>query len=164
MSATETTTPTEIVRTIFERLNERDAEALMPFAADDLVEDWPVVGRLDGRAAVRDHFAAMFASMPDFRIEAERMAAEGETVFVHWHVTGTFTGAPYEGFEATGRPIDMRGTDCFTMRDGKVAANFIAYDGMTFAVQAGVLPAHGSRADRALTAAVNLLTRVRRRL
>ena len=94
----------------------------------------------------------------------ERIAADGETVFVHWHMTGTFTGAPLLGFEPTGRSINMRGTDCFTIRDGKVAANFIAYDGLTFAVQAGNLPPHGSRMDHAMTVAANWMTHVRRRL
>jgi len=164
MSSVDTMTPTALVQTIFERLNDRDADSLLPFVAEDLVETWPVVGRLEGGAAVRDHFAAMFAAMPDFHIEVERMADDGETVFVHWHVTGTCTGARFLGIEPTGRPIDLRGTDCFTIRDGKVAANFIAYDGMAFAVQAGLLPPHGSRMDHAMTVALNLVTRWRKLL
>jgi steroid delta-isomerase-like uncharacterized protein len=162
MSSVETVTPTVLVQTIFERLNDRDADSLLPFCAEDVVEVWPVVGRLEGPKAVGDHFAAMFAAMPDFHIDVERIAADGETVFAHWHVTGTFTGAPFLGIEATGRPIDLRGTDCFTIRDGKVVANFIAYDGMGFAVQAGLLPQHGSRLDHAMTVALNLVTRGRK--
>ncbi len=165
MSSTETVAPTALVRSIFERLNDRDAESLVnEFAADGIVEDWPIVGRLEGRRAVKDHFAALFAAMPDAHIELDRIAADGETVFAHWHLTGTFSGAPFQGIEATGRSIDMRGNDCFTIRAGKVAANFIAYDGMTFAVQAGVLPPHGSRLDQIMTAATNLMTRARSRL
>jgi steroid delta-isomerase-like uncharacterized protein len=164
MSTIETVTPTALVTSIFGRLNERDADSLQQFGADGLVEDWPIVGRLEGQQAVRDHFAAIFAAMPDFHIEIDRMAADGETVFVHWHATGTFTGAPFQGIEATGRSIDIRGTDCFTIRDGKVVANFIAYDGMTFAVQAGVLPPHGSPMDHVMTVAANLMTRARKRL
>lgn len=164
MSSADAVAPTTLVRTIFERLAERDADALVDLGAPDVVEVWPVIGRLHGSQAVRDHFAAIFASMPDLHIGIGRMAADGETVFVHWHVTGTFTGAPFLGIEATGRRIDMRGTDCFTIRDGRVAANFIAYDGVTFAVQAGVLPPHGSRLDQAITAAANLATRGRKLL
>jgi steroid delta-isomerase-like uncharacterized protein len=164
MTTIEAVTPTQLIRSIFERLNERDADSLSPFGAEDLVEVWPVVGRLTGRQAVRDHFAGIFAAMPDFHIDIERMAADGDTVFVHWHLTGTFTGAPFLGIEATGRPVDLRGTDCFTVRDGKVVANFIAYDGIGFAVQAGILPPHGSRMDRAMTIATNWITRARKRL
>ncbi len=161
-SSVETITPTEIVKTIFERLDKRDSEVLKDFGAEDVVEMWPIVGRLEGLRAVRDHFAGIFAAVPDFHIEIERMAADGETVFAHWHATGTFTGEPFLGIEATGRPIDIRGTDCFTFRDGKVIANFVAYDGMTFAVQAGVLPPHGSPLDHAMTVALNLVTRGRK--
>jgi predicted ester cyclase len=124
----------------------------------------PVVGRLAGREAVRVHFAAIFAAMPDFHIDAERIAADGETVFVHWRLTGTFTVAPFLGIEPTDRAIDLRGTDCFTVREGKVVANFIAYDGIDLAVQAGILPPHGSRMDHAMTIAANWMTRARKKL
>jgi len=123
MGTTETVSPTQLIRSIFERLNELDADSLLAIGAEDPVEVWPVIGRLTGRQAVRDHFAGIFAAMPDFHIDIERLAADGDTVFVHWHLTGTFTGAPFLGIEATGRPIDLRGTDCFTLRDGKVVAN-----------------------------------------
>jgi hypothetical protein len=83
---------------------------------------------------------------------------------VHWHLTGTFSGTPISGFLATGRPLDLRGTDCFTIRDGKISANFIAYDGMAFAVQAGILPRRGTPADRAMTMSANAITRLRRLL
>ena len=111
-----------------------------------------------------DYFAAMFASIPDVRIELERLAADGETVFVYWHMTGTFSGASFQGLEATARSIDIRRNDCFTIRDGKVAANFIAYDGMTFAVQAGILAPPGCRMDRVVTFAAKLMTCARKRL
>lgn len=163
MSAIEAVTPTSLVRGIFDILNDHDLPSLSAVAADDIVETWPVVGRLEGQA-VAAHFAAIFAAFPDLRIEIERMAADGETVFVHWHMTGAFTGTPLLGFEATGRHINVRGTDCFTIRDGRVVGNFVAYDGMTFAAQMGILPAHGSRMDRAMTAAANWITRIRRTL
>jgi len=89
MSSTETVTPTAVVRSIFERLNDRDAESLInEFGADGIVEDWPIVGRLEGRQAVKDRFSALFAAMPDAHIELDRMAADGETVFVRWHLNG----------------------------------------------------------------------------
>lgn len=88
------------------------------------------------------------------------MAADGDTVFAHWHLTGTLTGAPFMGIDATGRAIDLRGTDCFTVRDGKVVAGFVAYDGITFAVQARILPAFDSPVGHAMTFATNIVTLV----
>jgi hypothetical protein len=57
----------------------------------------------------------------------------------------------------------MRGTDYFTVRDGKVVSNFIAYDGQDFAVQAGILPAPGTTAYRVMTAVINAVTAIRQR-
>ncbi len=155
-------TPNEnLISIVFERLNQHDIGALDPLIADDVSEDWPIVGRLEGRAAVVAHFRALFAALPDLRIEILRVASEGDTVFVHWHATGTFSGQAFAGIRATGRAIDFRGTDCFTIHDGKVAGNFVAFDGMAFATQAGVLPRHGSAADRMMASAINTVTRMR---
>jgi steroid delta-isomerase-like uncharacterized protein len=158
MESAEAITPTALVRSLLERLNDRDADSLGVFYAEDVVETWPVIGRLEGRKAVQDQFGEFFAAMPDFHVEIERMAAEGETVFAHWHLTGTLTGAPFHGIDATGRAIDLRGTDCFTVRDGKVVAGFVAYDGITFAVQAGILPPFGSPLGHVMTFATNVMT------
>ncbi len=68
------------------------------------------------------------------------------------------------GIDATGRAIDLRGTDCFTVRGGQVVAGFVAYDGLTFAVQAGILPAYGSPLGRAMTTVTNLMTCARKTL
>jgi predicted ester cyclase len=156
-----TTSPTVIVSAVFERLNLHDVHGLMSLVAEDVSEDWPVVGHLDGRSAVTNYFEMLFAALPDLHVETERLAANGETVFVHWHANGTFSGAPFKGIRATGRAIDLRGTDCFTVLDGKIVANFIAYDGMAFAVQAGILPQPGTPLDRMMTAGINFVTRVR---
>lgn len=154
-------TPGELIATVFEHLDRHDVDGLGPLAADDIAEEWPMFGRLEGRAAVMEHFRALFAALPDLRLEVLRTASAGETVFVHWRATGTFTGTPLLGIRATGRTIDLHGTDCFTVRDGKVADNFVAFDGMAFATQAGVLPRHGSLGDRMMTSTVNARTRMK---
>lgn len=156
--------PSEIIQTAFECLNAHDADGVVECDAEDVVEEWAVVGRLDGKPAIRDHFASLFAAVPDIHIDPERMVAEGDAVFVHWHATGTFTGAAFNGIAATGRPIDIRGNDYFTVIDGKIVSAFIAYDGMDYAIQAGVLPPGGTAADRIMKAGANAVTAVRQRL
>jgi predicted ester cyclase len=156
--------PAAIVSEVFERLNAHDVRGMMALAAEDVREVWPVVGHLDGRSAVGQYFETLFSAMPDLRVDTDRTAADGTTVFVHWHATGTFSGGPFNGILATGRRIDIRGTDCFTVQGGKIVANFVAYDGMTFAVQAAVLPGPGTTYGRLMTGAINGVTRVRRLL
>jgi predicted ester cyclase len=156
--------PSALVRSLFEHLNDHDLDGMLPYAAEDEFQDLPMVGHLEGRGAVFEHFAAVLAALPDIHFDLEQVVAEGETVFVAWRLTGRFSGAPFYGVAATGRPIDIRGVDRFTVREGKVTSVFAAYDSMNFAIQAGLLPAIGSPANRAMIHAINARTAVRRRL
>ena len=163
-AATETRQPVELAREVFEQmLNRRDADALVPYWDEDVVEVFPT-GTLRGRQEVRDYFAEVFAALPDFHIEAERIAGDDETVFVKWHLSGTFSGARWMGIEPTGSRIELDGMDCFTVRDGLVVHNHVIYDSTSFARQVGMLPAEGSPADRAMTATFNARTKLRERL
>jgi len=156
--------PSTLVRTLFERLNDHDLDAMRPFAAEDEFQDLPMVGHIEGRDAVFAHFAAVLAALPDIHFDIEQVIGEGETVIAVWRLTGTFSGAPFYGVAATGRRIDIRGMDNFTIRDGKVASVFAAYDSMDFAIQAGLLPAIDSPAQRAMVLAINAMTALRRRV
>jgi steroid delta-isomerase-like uncharacterized protein len=163
-AATETRSPVDLAHEVFaEVLNRRDAQALVPYWAEDVVEVFPT-GTLTGREQVRDYFAQTFAAIPDFHIEAERIAGDEQTVFVKWRLTGTFSGAPWMGYEPTGSRVDLHGMDCFTFRDGLVVHNHVIYDRASFGQQIGMLPADGSSADRAMLAAFNARTRLRKRL
>ena len=110
-------------------------------------------------------FRGFFDAVPDLHMEVEDVAVAGEPgrerVTVRWHVTGTFSGAPYLGIEPTGRPIDLRGMDLISIEDGRVAGNNIYYDQLAFARQIGMLPAEGSLGDRLMTGAFNLVTKGR---
>jgi steroid delta-isomerase-like uncharacterized protein len=164
MTTHEHTAPRAVVAAVFDHINNHDLEGWKSLAADDVRQDWPIVGRLEGVSAVAEQFRALFDAFPDLHLEVLHTAAEGKHVFVHWRATGTFSHGEFNGIRATGRRIDLRGTDCFTIRDGKVVENFIAYDGLSFAIQAGVLPRHGTVADRVMTRAINVATRVRNQL
>jgi steroid delta-isomerase-like uncharacterized protein len=155
--------PTTLVRTLFDHLNEGDLDAMRPHAAEDEFQDLPMVGHIEGRDAVFEHFEAVLAALPDIHFDLDRVVGEGDTVFASWRLTGTFTGAPFYGVAATGRCIDIRGIDRFTIRDNQVASVLAAYDSMDFAIQAGLLPPIDSPAQRAMVHAMNALTAVRRR-
>jgi len=133
--------PLDIARGIVDAVNSQRLDALDEYWSPDLVEDVPFAGRLEGRETVRAYFAQMLTALPDFHLEIERAAAADETVFLQWRLTGTFSGGSWNGVEATGAQIDVRGMDCMTVRDGVLVTNFVAYDSMAFATQAGLLPA-----------------------
>ncbi|MGE5407386.1 MAG: ester cyclase [Syntrophothermus sp.] len=160
---TETPSPVDIAREVFETvLNQRDAEALRPYWADDLVEELPT-GTYRGPDEMARYFAETFAALPDFHIEPERIAGEGETVFVKWRLTGTFRGAPWQGIEPTGDRIELTGMDCFTLREGKVVHNIVVFDQGSFGRQIGMLPAKDSVGERTMRAAFNVRTKLKHR-
>ncbi len=150
----------ELFREIFGTvLNKRDADALLPYWDENIVEYFPT-GTCRGRDEVHDYFASTFAAIPDFHIEARTIVAEGNTVFVRWHMIGTFSGAAWMGIEPNGARVELDGIDCFTLRDGLVVENFVVYDQISFARQIGLMPAEGSVMDRALLGAFNAKTRL----
>jgi len=166
MSPTDSATraPVEILREVFEEtLNRRDADALVPLWGEEIVEVFPHA-TLRGRDEVRNYFAETFAALPDFQMEPERIVGEGEIVFVKWRLTGTFSGASWMGIAPTGTRLELRGMDCITVRNGLVAHNFVIFDQASFARQIGMLPGQDSAGDRAMTAAFNARTRLKRRL
>jgi predicted ester cyclase len=162
-TATETRTPAEIAREMFEEvLNKRDADALLPYWAEDIVDEFPT-GTISGRENVHAFFVETFAALPDFHIEADRIVGDDETCFVKWRLTATFSGTPWLGIEPTGDRIELEGMDCFTFRDGVAIHNFVRYDQVSFARQIGMLPADGSAGDKAMTGAFNARTRLKKR-
>jgi steroid delta-isomerase-like uncharacterized protein len=156
--------PVELIRSAFEALDAHDLDAQSSNWHDDIVVNFVPIEVRRGKQNVRSYFADLFAAFPDFHIEIDRIAGEDETVFVKWRATGTFTGQPFLGVDPTGKQIEVEGIDCFTVRDGLVQENFAVYDGAGYARQIGMLPAQGSPQDRAMTAAFNGVTRLRKRL
>jgi steroid delta-isomerase-like uncharacterized protein len=163
VAETETRSPVETARHIFETvLNQRDADALRPYWADDLVEELPT-GTYRGPDEMARYFAESFAALPDFHIEPEQVIGEDDTVFVKWRLTGTFSGRPWQGIAPTGDRIELLGIDCFTFRDGKIVHNEVVFDQMSFARQIGMLPLQDSIGERTMKSAFNARTKLKRR-
>ncbi|HVY44269.1 MAG TPA: ester cyclase [Minicystis sp.] len=158
------TSPESVARRLFELLNRRDLDALAELQHPDVVDDFVVLRPARGRAEVRAFFEALFAAFPDFHLEIERVTATGDTAVVQWRSTGTFTGAPFEGVHANGKRVEIRGVDCMVFEDGRLRHNTIYYDGMSFARAIGLLPAQGSGAERAMAAAFNAATALKKTL
>jgi steroid delta-isomerase-like uncharacterized protein len=162
-TSTEAANP-ELVRAAFEALNNHDVPALKHFWSQETVERFP-----DRTCRGADEIAAYFedtlAAIPDLHMEVISVAAQGDDVFVHWHLTGTHRG-PLLGIEPTGKPLAIDGIDHFVIRDGKVVSNFVVADQMQYGRQIGMMPPDGSAADKGMKAVFNartkLLQRVRR--
>jgi predicted ester cyclase len=82
------------------------------------------------------------------------MATAGE-----WTATMTHSGE-LEGLRATGRRVSSAGVDVATLDDqGRISHLISYYDGAAIMRELGVLPARGSRLERALVRAASILPR-----
>lgn len=151
-------TTSELLRWLFERINEHDLPSMRQLWTALTVEVFPD-RTCHGADEVAAYFADKFAAITDFHLEVLALAESGEDALVHWRMTGRHTGMLL-GIAGTGREIELDGIDHFVVRDGTVATNTVVFDQMTFARQVGLLPADGSVADTALKRAFNAKTRV----
>jgi predicted ester cyclase len=154
----------ELIRWAFAQLNNRDVTPLRRFWTDETVQRFPDK-TCRGADEIAAYFEVAFAALPDWDMQVVDLVEEGEHVFVQWHLSGTHSGGPFQGIEATGRRIELDGMDHFVMRDGKSVSNFIVFDQLQFARAIGFLPEDGTAGDRAAKAAFNgknrLLSRFR---
>jgi hydroxyacylglutathione hydrolase len=139
---------------------------------DAMVACWRPGGldRLHGQAdlvapeGVRAWFEELFAAVPDAAMEVLSTTAQGDRCAVRWRLTGTFAGpGRFQGLEPTGGRLALEGCDLLQVSGGLVASNEAYVDGMTIARQLGVLPPRESGAERRLTGATNVRTRLMRR-
>ncbi|HEY3186835.1 MAG TPA: ester cyclase, partial [Solirubrobacteraceae bacterium] len=118
-----------------------------------------------GRDELIAYFDALYAAIPDFRLEILDVIAEDDRAAVRWRSTGTFAGpGHFQGLEPNGARIDVEGCDLVRVADGKVAWIDAYTDNATIARQLGVLPPQGSTAEAGMTRAFNVKTRVATRL
>jgi steroid delta-isomerase-like uncharacterized protein len=149
-------------RSYFDALARRDVAGMAEHWREDGVVDLVPLGIMRGRDEICGLFEQLFAALPDLETTVTSVVAGQAEVAVAWRMTGTFSGAPFQGVEPTGRTIELRGIDLIEVDDGKNVTNTAYYDGMAFARGAGLLPAQDSGAERAMKSALNAATRVRR--
>jgi steroid delta-isomerase-like uncharacterized protein len=149
--------------------NSHQLERVLELMTEDIVYDdsaWPKTMR--GHADVREFVEFAWRAMPDleFQIVEGPFLLEGEPrAAFYWRGAGTFTG-PLDppGFAPTGARIEFDGFDLQEYRDGRVCRLRIVFDMMDVSRQIGMVPAPGSRLEKAGAAAQRLGMRVRDRL
>jgi steroid delta-isomerase-like uncharacterized protein len=149
-------------RSYFDALARRDQRGMAEHWSEDGVADFVPFGVLRGREEIVGFFRDFFAAVPDLETTVSRLVAGEREAAVEWRMRGTFTGAPFQGIDPTGKSIDLRGLDLLEVDDGKNVSNTAYYDAMTFGRQIGMMPPRDSGAERAMKSALNAATRVRR--
>jgi steroid delta-isomerase-like uncharacterized protein len=145
--------------------NSHEVDRLLALMSEDIEyrdDGWPKPMR--GHADVREFLEAIWRAVPDMTFELLSgpyvIPGEPRAAF-HWRGGGTHTG-PLEppGFAPTGRRWELDGVDFHEYRDGRVCKLRIAFDMLSVSRQLGLMPAAGSRAERALALAQRSASRV----
>ena len=154
-----------VARGYFEAIARQDVEAMMGFWAPGGIGEIHGLVELQAPGTYSDWFGNLFRAFPDFHFEILELVAEGEKAAVRWRATGAFDGdTRFEGMDPTGAKVDITGFDLLTIRDGKIQHNDAYMNGAQMAQQLGALPPTGSLQEKAMLAALNLRTRIARRL
>jgi steroid delta-isomerase-like uncharacterized protein len=145
--------------------NARDAERIASFFAGDAVyEDRGAGSVARGREAIRAHASRVHAGFPDLHFELVRSAHGDDFTAAEWRSRMTHAGS-FEGLAPTGRLVESSGVDVATLDgDDRIVHLVSYYDGAAIMRALGVLPARGSRTERALIRAASALGSARRRI
>jgi steroid delta-isomerase-like uncharacterized protein len=148
--------------------NECDTSAMAQLITEDIVWADPALPQpARGVAEVQEFMRASRRAFPDLRFgepDPPELARDGDVVLWGWTMEGTNRGAvDPPGFAPTNRRMRVEGIDRWHMREGRIARYRAFYDMNDLARQLGIVPEHGSRAERGMVALQRLQARFSRR-
>ena len=117
--------------------NEKDESAIDRFIALDAAGNDPKFGV--GRESFRQQWKQWHAAFPDLHFDVREIIVEGDRVVTRWHLTGTHTGADFQGISPSGKSVAVDGVSIDTIKDGVVLDGFDAWDALGFRQQLGAI-------------------------
>jgi predicted ester cyclase len=164
MATGSTSTAATLMGKAFDAIAARDLDRLAVVWDDRSTDVFVALGlTVTGERDLRLFFGQLFTAVPDLEFVTEEVHAVSDEVAAgQWRMSGTFSGAPFQGIEPTGKHLELRGIDVMRFEGHTLRHNDIYYDGLSFARQIGMLPAADSAGDQAMTAAFNLVVRARK--
>jgi predicted ester cyclase len=116
--------------------NGRDESAIDRFIPEDAKGNDPDFGM--GREGFRKQWREWMDSFPDLHFELGDLIAEGDQVLTRWTITGTHTGAPFLGVNASGTEIKVEGMSFDRIADGMCVEGFDGWDALGLRRQLGI--------------------------
>ncbi len=92
-----------------------------------------------GKAGFVSFFEVIFRAVPDFAYTLKKMIAEGDIVMAYSTTTGTHSGGPWLGTDATGNSLSFDVIDVFRVQDGMIAEHWDVADTFGLFSQLGVI-------------------------
>ena len=129
----------KLVQRMYEALNRQDLDAHDEFWREDMV--WhgpPPFGSIHGRDAFKTEVLVPFyAAFPDYHAKNDIEFANEAWVAATGYVTGTQRGE-WMGLPPTNKPMRMRFSDFWSVKDGKLHENWVMVDHVDVLRQLGV--------------------------
>ncbi len=100
----------------------------------------------EGNEGLKASFNDFFAGYPDVHVKSNWMIAKGDTVVVHFTMTGTNSGTMM-GMPPTNKQINVDGVDIVVMKDGKATEHWGYMEESKMFTQLGLMPEPGAAPD-----------------
>lgn len=120
-----------------EAVNTGNLNAFDDLVAADSVDHDPAPGQVAGPDGFKGMFTEMRTAFPDLHVDVETLVADDDQVAFAYTLTGTHQG-PFQGHEATGKPIKVRGVQISRFTDGKLVERWGSSDELGILTQLGV--------------------------
>jgi steroid delta-isomerase-like uncharacterized protein len=128
-----------LVRRMYEALNRQDLAAHSEFWHEDMI--WhgpPGFGSIHGIDGFRyEVLQPFYTAFPDYHAKNDIEVADEDWVAATGFVTGTQRGE-WMGLAPTNKPMRMRFSDFWSVRDGKLYENYVMVDHVDVMRQLGV--------------------------
>ena len=136
---------TEHNREVIRRHYERFAAADWRAAGGDFAEEASNFERPVGREGILRVLEDIYTTFPDWSMEIEDMAAEGDNVVVRCRVSGTHlgvgrlhvNGGKLVGIEPTGKRFGVQHIHWYKLRDGRIVDHYAVRDDLGMMSQLG---------------------------
>ncbi|MCU1404182.1 MAG: hypothetical protein JWQ43_485 [Glaciihabitans sp.] len=120
-------------------VNEGNLDLLVDLVSASNVDHDPAPGQVPGPQGYKDFFGEMRTAFPDLGIAVDHLVADENNVSFAYTLTGTHDG-PFQGHEATGKKISVRGLQISRFEDGKMVERWGSSDELGILKQLGLFP------------------------
>lgn len=131
----------ELIHRMYVALNAQDLEAHNEFWTEDMI--WhgpPGFGDIHGLEDFKNEVLKPFyAAFPDYHVKNDIEVADENWVAATGFLTATHQGE-WLGIAATGKPVKMRFSDFWLVKEGRLSENWVMVDNIEVLRQLGIDP------------------------
>ena len=129
----------ELIHSMYDALNAQDLEAQDKFWTTDMIGHCPPgFGDIHGLEAFKNEVLKPFYSaFPDYHVKNDIEVADENWVAATGFLTATHQGE-WLGIAATGKPVKMRFSDFWLVKEGRLSENWVMVDQIDVMQQLGI--------------------------